>query len=217
MKRFSNLMAFLMVFNFFGCKDSSSKEAAFWKWFVANEARLFAFEKDQDAIFDELAREMHRVNTDLTFEFSPVENDRREFVISAGGIRKSFPAVEALFSSAPKLARWEWIKYRPRRFQIHDVLFGGTTVKADEVRYLMAKDGEKVGIVLFFDGYSEEEKSVYANIGYLLLDQALGEFSIETQVGFIEFHAQDSEYFAQSRPLDELPRQFDEYLGQIAH
>jgi len=114
-----------------------------------------------------------------------------EFVISAGGIRAAFPAVYALYDNAPVLPRWTWVKFRPRRLPIHDVDFGGKKVRAEDVRYLLAKDGEKVGIVLFFDGYNEPQKATYGQIGYLFLDEALGEYAVETQVGFIEFHSRE--------------------------
>ena len=47
--------------------------------------------------------------------------------------------------------------------------------------------------------------------GYLFLDQALGEYAVETQVGFIEFAGHDSRYFDESSPLSELPKRFDNY------
>jgi hypothetical protein len=195
-------------------RASASGEETFWIWFAANEARLFSFEKNQEVIFDELGAQMKRVNADLTFEFGPVKNGRREFVISAGGIRTAFPSVEALYNKAPSLQRWVWVKYRPRRLPINDLNYGGKSVKADDVRYLLTKDGDKVGIVLFFDGYKETEKGIFGQIGYLFLDEALGEFSVETWVGFIEFHGHDSKYFAQSHPLRELSAHFDEQVGR---
>lgn len=217
MKFTLSLMAVSMVFSLFSTRASAGGEDAFWKWFAANETRLFSFEKHQEAIFDELSAQMKRVNADLTFEFGPVSNGKREFVISAGGIRAAFPSVEALYNKAPPLPRWIWIKYRPRRVPIYDLNYGGKSIKADDVRFLLAKDDDKVGIVLFFDGYNEKEKDVFGQIGYLFLDDALGEYSVETQVGFIEFRGHDSQYFAQSLPLKELPQHFDEQVGRSAH
>jgi hypothetical protein len=212
-----SLVAVSMVFSLLSTRASAGSEEAFWKWFAANETRLFSFEKHQEAIFDELAAQMKRVNADLTFEFGPVSNGRREFVISAGGIRTAFPYVEALYNKAPPLPHWVWVKYRPRRLPINDLNYGGKSIKADDVRFLLAKDDDKVGIVLFFDGYNEKEKGVFMQIGYLFLDDALGEYSVETQVGFIEFRGHDSQYFAQSHPLKELPQHFDEQVGRTAH
>lgn len=198
-----------MVFGLFN-RDT---EQTFWKWFVANEERLFAFEEDLENIFDVLGDAMSRVNGDLTFEFGPVKDGRREFVISAGGIKSAFPAVESLYSKAPKLDRWTWVKFRPRRAELGNIEFAGKTIASKDVRYLLARDGNKVGIVLFFEGYTEVERNTYGQIGYLMLDEALGEYAVETQVGFIDFQATDSKHFPDSSPLSELQAHFDEHCA----
>ena len=196
---------------------SESKEASFWHWFEKNESRLFSFEKDQERVFDDLAAAMNKVNSALTFEFGPVSGGkRREFVISAGGIKKAFPAVEALHSSAPKLDRWIFIKFRPRRMFINDLEFAGRKVKAKDVHFLLFKDENpaKVGVMVFLDGYKEAEKSIFGQIGYLFLDEALGEYDVEMKLGAIVFQARDSKYFEQAHPLTELPKDFDTYLNK---
>lgn len=197
---------------------TDSKEEIFWKWFEKNQDALFHFENDREAVFDRLARALNKVNDDLTFEFSPIrKNGTREFVISAGGIKTAFPSVETLYVAAPKLPRWTILKYRQRRFPINDLEFAGRTVKASDVHYAMFKDvdSKKVGIMLFLDGYSEKEKgTVWGHIGYLFLDEALGEYDVETNVGEVVFLDRQSKYFEQSRPLSELPAHFDERLGR---
>ena len=197
---------------------AASPEAKFWKWFVKNQDMLFDFEKDRENIFDNLSAEMNKVHPNLTFEFSPVlETGKREFVISAAGIKDAFPAVEALYDSAPNLPKWVFIKFRPRRKALNDLSFGGKSIKASEVRYKMFKDQEKVGLIIFLDGYNDAEKDTYGNIGYLFLDEALGEYDIEMKVGFIEFHSRESEYFEGSRSLNELADHFDEYFKNTMH
>lgn len=195
---------------------SAGAEESFWKWFEKNEGRLFEFEKQQEKIFNELSQQLHRVNEDLTFEFSPVRDRKREFVISAGGIKAAFPAVEALYNKAPVLPRWVWIKFRPRRVVLNDLTYDGKSIKVEDVHYLLARDGDKIGIILFFDGYNEKEKSTYGQIGFLLLDEALGEYVIETAVGFVEFHDRGSNHFGRALPLRELPAHFDKVMGRSA-
>lgn len=153
---------------------------------------------------------MQRVNEDLTFEFGPVIAGKREFVISAGGIKAAFPAVESLYATALNLPRWEWVKFRPRRDEISDLQLDERTFKADDVHYMLARDGAKIGIVLFFDGYTGQESSVFRQVGYLFLDEALGEYAVETKVGFIEFKDRTSPHFGKARPLSELATHFDE-------
>lgn len=205
----------LIVMGIFSITNAfaANPDDIFWKWFQQNEAKVFHFERDQDNVFDELALQMSKVNGDLTFEFSPINKDgKREFVISAGGIKASFPAVESLHSSAPKMKSWVFVKYRPRRNPLNDLEYGGLSVTADDVQYKMFKDGEKVGIIIFLKGYSDEQKSIYSNIGYLFLDEALGEYDIETKVGFIEFHNRDSKYYEGASPLRGLSKVFDDHF-----
>jgi hypothetical protein len=192
-----------------------TKEATFWRWFQKNESRLFSFEKDRERVFGDLAGALKKVDSDLTFEFGPVLSDgRREFVISAGGIKNTFPAVEALYSSAPKIDRWILVKFRPRRSPLNDLEFSGRKVRAADVHYLLFRDENpaKVGIMIFFDGYREEERSVFGQIGYLFLDEALGEYDVEMRLGDIVFQARGSKYFEQARPLSELSKDFDDYF-----
>ncbi len=192
---------------------AATPEQKFWKWFVKNQGILFEFEKNRERIFDNLSSEMKKVHPDLTFEFGPIqESGKRELVISAGGIKDAFPFVESLYDSAPKLSNWIIIKFRPRRNPLNDLEFGGKTIKASEVYYKMFKDQEKVGLIIFLDGYNDAEKDIYGNIGYLFLDEALGEYDIEMKVGFIEFHGRESKYFEGSQPLSELAEHFDEYF-----
>lgn len=98
----------LIVLAVVGCNSKHmqhNREKAFWDWFQANDERLYNFERDQEPTFDLLQTELQKVDKNLTFEFGPVENGRREFIISAGGIREAFPKVESLYATAPVLSR----------------------------------------------------------------------------------------------------------------
>jgi hypothetical protein len=195
-----------------------TKEEAFWKWFSENQDDLYNFEKDLETKFDRLSEALKRVHPDLTFEFSPVrKGGKREFVISAGGIKAAFPSVETLHAAAPHLPKWTFVKFRPRRFPINDLEFEGRKVKAGEVHYALIKDKDpkKVGVILFFEAYPERGKdAILENIGYLFLDEALGEYDVETRVGAIVFLNRKSEYFPKAHVLSELPAQFDKEVRQ---
>jgi hypothetical protein len=68
-----------------------TKKQIFWRWFELHEETLFTFEKKQKQVFTMLTMALHQVHPGLTFEFGPVVEGRREFVISAGGDRAAFP------------------------------------------------------------------------------------------------------------------------------
>ena len=73
-----------------------TSEGRFWNWFQAHDSALFAVKTGNEPICGELSEELHRVHPTLTFEFGPADSGRREFVLSADGIKDAFPAVLAL-------------------------------------------------------------------------------------------------------------------------
>jgi hypothetical protein len=200
---------------FFKTKKDSFER--FWIWFKQNEDRIYNFEKDQEKIFDELAHKLALIDTNLTFEFSNIkDNGKREFIISADGIKSSFISVEGLAKKAPSLEKWTIIKYRPRRITLNELKFKNKSVKPEDVYFAIFNDDDpnKVGIILFFRDYEEQEKDTWGQIGYLILDEALGEYDVETKVGGIVFESINSEYFKHSHPLIELQQDFDRYFPQ---
>lgn len=64
---------------------------------------------------------------------------------------------------------------------------------------------------MFFDNYNDKEHTTFGNIGFLFLDEALGEYDVETKLSFIEFHHKNSEYFDGAKPIKELAEQVDEF------
>lgn len=202
---------------FFGSfrAKAETPEQQFWKWFQDNDSALFDFERDQERVFDRLAKELHKVNPDLVFEFGPKKDGRRDFVISADGIRQAFPAVESLFAAAPPLPRWRIIEFRPRRTP-HDISIGGLTVKASSVRVHMVQRSGKVDLVLFIPEYSADARDSFLQIVYLLLDEALGEYDVETYVGFIDVQPV-AEALQDTYSLEGLPSAFDSAKARIVH
>ena len=172
---------------------------------------LFNFEKNQEVIFDQLQAEMQKVNSKLTFEFGPQEGGRREFVISADGVLDAFPGVEKLFAAAPPLKKWKVIKFRPRR-EPFDIDFQGVLVKAASVSVLLAPEGSKAAVTVLIPAYTSAKRDTFVGIAYLFLDQALGEFDVETRVGTIVVAA-PAKQSAQARPLKDLPKTFDAFFA----
>lgn len=190
----------------YGGKQTTS-EQQFWIWFQNNQDALFDFEKDQEKIFDRLGAELHKVHPSLTFEFGPKVDGCREFVISADGIKNAFPKVESLYAAAPALPHWKFIKFRPRRTP-NNISYGGVYVKHETVTVRTTRSGQKADIILFIPGYNEHERNAYLAIAFLLLDEALGEYDVETRVGKIQVKP-SSPSAGQTHPLEELPKIVD--------
>jgi hypothetical protein len=190
-------------------------EQRFWTWFQQNEELLFDFERDRDRIFDVLTKALAATAAELTFEFGPRANGRRDFVISAGGIKSAFAAVKALVAAAPVLPRWRVVAFRPRREPIMTITFGDRTVRAEDVEFCLLSNGRELGIYLFFHDYRENEKATWSQIGYLLLDEALGEYDVETKLGPIRFFPSNAHPETARHPLPELPAMFDALYAEL--
>jgi hypothetical protein len=189
-------------------------ETEFWRWFQQHEDALFHFERDQETTFDQLNAALSKVDEDLTFEFGRECDGTREFVISAAGIKRAFPAVSRLYDARPKLQRFRVTAFRPRRSVISNIEYADLTINADDVCYRLCKDADpqKIGILLFLPGHCDDRKTEFGQIGYLFLDEALGEYDVETKVGFIEMMGHDSKYFDGASPIQELADHFDVLL-----
>jgi hypothetical protein len=193
-----------------GC-SRESPEARFWAWFQNNQKVLFDFEQNQEQTFDLVAAEMHRVDPALTFEFGPKRDGRREFTISADGIRKAFPKVESLFAAAPSLPRWKFSKYRQRAKPL-DLAYEGISIKADAVVVRVDRDGTGANVTMFLPGYSPGAQQKYESIAFLLLERALGEYDAGARVAKVQV-APTKEAPAEAYSLDTLPRAFDALFG----
>jgi hypothetical protein len=189
------------------CKRAQATPEDFWKWFQSNEDMLFNFEKSREQTFDKLGAELHKLNPSLTFEFGPIEDGKREFVISADGIKEAFPQVEALYAAAPSLSRWKFVRFRPRRKPM-DVSYGGISVRAASVTAQLVRNGQVADVTVFIPNYSEANRKAFVAVAFLLLDGALGEYDVEMRVGQIKVEAAPTAQ-AKTSSLQDLPKAFD--------
>lgn len=179
----------------------------FWAWFSQDEKRLFEFESDKARVLDDIEENLSDVNPDLEFELGPIQDGRREFVISAGGLSEVAPDVERLYACRPELSRFTVTRYRPRR-EPTDLSLGGVSVPYDRVFFKLRPDGRYTAIDLYIPGFSNENEA-YGALGFLYLDQVLGEETVMTRAGEINFHDQSGPDFKGARPLAELRAAFD--------
>lgn len=201
----------VMAFSLFLSCAKKSPEVRFWSWFEKNQYMLFHFERDQERVFERLAAAMKKVNPNLTFEFSMIRNGKREFVISADGIKEAFPAVELLYASAPELPRWTFIKFRPRRKPV-TMEMRGLKIEPSDIEISIVVDREKAGLTVFMKGLDESRREPFEHIAYIILDHAIGEYDMETKVGFIRIRSFEQESQSARYSLEEFPLKFDEFF-----
>jgi hypothetical protein len=188
-----------------------SAQDNFWLWFGDHEEMLFSFDpKDTDErekLFYKLAEQLHKIHPNLVFEFAP-NAPQREFVISADGIKDAFPSVVSLAKTAPALHRWKIIAFRPRRDPINSVEIAGNRVDPRQVKFSLLDNGTTAGIYLFIPDFQDNDIAL-KQIGYLMLDEALGEYDVETRVGLIKMFTPEAVTVGERHSLTELPRLFD--------
>ncbi len=196
----------------------ATAQGQFWNWFIHHESELFNFDPEQiverERIFDEIASEIQKIDPDLSFEFGPNGTPKREFVISASGRHRAFPAVVSLADAAPPLDRWQVIAFRPRRTPINVVEYGGKRVDPMDVQFSLRDNGKMAGVYLFIPGFRENDTESKI-IGYIMLDEALGEYDVETRLGHIEMFSPQTATDGDRYPLRDLPKLFDLLVSRL--
>jgi hypothetical protein len=206
------MITFQTLYSLFARPTPALPEAAFWKWFEKNEAMLFDFERDPQRTLGRLSAELQKVHPGLTFEFGPRVGNRRDFVISADGKRSAFSEVERLHAAAPLLPQWSVLKFRPRR-EPFDLEYRGLSVKVNTVFVALTPNRDKLDVTMIIPGYNAKDKDTFVGVAFLLLDNVLGEYDVETRIGKID--VQDTDYVPETAwPLAELAKQFDARFGR---
>ncbi|MEZ4279996.1 MAG: hypothetical protein R3F21_10335 [Myxococcota bacterium] len=199
---------------FSATRAGAEPKMTFWRWFESNDERIASYESNQEAIFDEIADQLSKIHEDLTFEIGPLIDGRRDFVVSAGGIKSAFPAVESLAASAPKLSRWNVIAFRPRHEPILAIGYGAVRVDPKDVRYWLGRHDGEIAVVIYLPKFASYNETTKKMIAYLFLDQSLGEYDVEMGLGPIDVRAVENVDPSQVKPIDQLAKDFDEMRSQ---
>ncbi|HYL97798.1 MAG TPA: hypothetical protein VEZ90_02500 [Blastocatellia bacterium] len=181
-----------------------SKEERFWKWFQAHDDPLFAVKSGQEPICSELSAELERIHPNLVWQFGPIRSGKREFVLSADGIKEAFPSVMSLASNAPQLSHWTIVRFRQPHPDVTRVKIGGVELDARTVEFLPTKEGEVTDLTISVPGYNGTQSGAYDQAVYLLLDGMVGEYTVETKVGAIQVISSENRPNGHWMPLTRL-------------
>lgn len=162
----------------------------FWAWFEKNWEDYFHLIKDNEILFDELEEQLYKINKGLAFEFScAIINGKRKFIISANGIKERIPFVLALIKSAPNLAKFHIIAFRPSVCAKKDkqlVHFRGVSLKCSDVFFCYEKNtsSDVIDIDLHIRGYQDND--AWLGASFIFLDRIIGELNVMTKMGGIK-------------------------------
>lgn len=188
---------------------AKDRNQQFWNWFSANADSYFNFENDQERLFGELSKHLSKVSPYATFLFSPIENGKREFILSPDGIRAGAQVIKDLVAAAPKFDTWNIVAFRPR-IALEQVSFEGINLARSDVKYEYAfQENNLIKLELYVPGYEESQKEAYMGAAFLLLDAVIGEYDVITKIGVIEFKTASIEPNEGLRPLTSLAELVD--------
>lgn len=171
------------------------KETAFWHWFQENQMRFYDLDiNGNESLFDELSEELKKIDEHLTFEFGQIkDNAKRDFILSANGLRKSFPVVFNLHELAPALEKWDIIALKPRMENPEgtQLNLSGKIMGIEDLFFEYEAEFDNISIVLYLR--ADYPYNVLAQIGFIFLDLLLGEYDVATKLGQIDFKPLDEE------------------------
>ena len=203
-------------------KFSWSKSKAipqdFWKWFIANSSHYTHLSEapDMENRLDEFQQQLHKIDERLAFEFLGNPTDHSELIISADGDSEAFPVVQSLVDAAPQIDGWQIIAFRQRGDTECAIKMGDVDLGPEQMWFRLEADGDKVGLNLYFGGIELNDE--VAGAAFILLDNALGEYDMETKVGFIERHQLQTEAdVTRLQAFEKLPTAFDSFYHQLKH
>ena len=187
-------------------------DVAFWQWFCSNVERFNRFEDDQEHLMDQIIEQLRLIDENLVCEISSAVTGNRELVVSADGIKESFPSVVELTNAAPEIPGWTVTAFRPRMDVTQFTLqYDGRKLAAKDFYFSLQSKDEEITLFLYVPGLTDESRNDFVNASYVLLDMAIGEYDVTTKIGYIVHrvlpHDPESEGLL---PLTELPREFDE-------
>jgi hypothetical protein len=178
--------------------SSSTPDERFWQWFTNNLREFENIRTGEERICSELAKQLKRIDRHLTFVFGINENEKlREFIVSADGIRSSFPAVKKLVAAAPEIQGWKITAFRPPSEALGTLTIGNVTVGPDDIWFSARRTQELVELVVYIRNAEQLPQNAIGQLAFIYLDHCLGEYDVETKIGSIDF-----------RPLPDNPESF---------
>jgi hypothetical protein len=196
-----------------------NKRLEFWRWFIPNSEWIFRFDLNETEVMETLDSKFKEIHPSLTFDFGPEKDNMRDLIISANGDRDAFPLVKKLVAEAPGLTRWNVVAFRPRKGLSQPAVYQGLTLSASDIYFIHEIDleNEKLALSLFIRDFVEGDER-FVTASFLLLDAALGEYDVETKIGFVDFNEwpeiDDPSELAEAglSPFDKLPLVVDGFI-----
>lgn len=195
---------------------STESVTTFWHWFQDNIEQFNNLNETQEQILNELSDQLNRVDDNLVYEISMNKSGQRELIISADGIKESFPSVIELTNAAPEIPEWTITAFRPRvDITQYTLKFNNRNLAAKDFYFWLDSEDQHIDLILFIPELTEDNHNELINASYLLLDMAIGEYDVTQKIRYIDHKPLSSKTDKTGLlPLTELPHEFDIVIHQ---
>lgn len=196
----------------------ASQSSEFWSWFQENEANFpqtSNFDKEYGSV---LSEQLASVEAGLVYEITVPVDGKKEFIISADGIKALIPTVQNLVDTAPTLNDWDIIAFRPRMddYSGFTLNYGERNFNPTEIWCWSRVEDGNFDLVIYHKNYEEAIRPLLVNGTYILLDMALGEFDVMTGIRYIDHRElPDDPESSGLYKFEELRSVFDQYKSTL--
>lgn len=166
---------------------------------------------------DELSDQLHQIDENVVYEISSAKSGTRELVISADGIKESFPSVVELTKTAPEIPGWTITAFRPRvDVKQFTLQYDGRDLAAKDFYFWLQYEDQNIDLILYVPGLTDDNRNDFVNACYVLLDMAIGEYDVTTKIRYIDNQPLPSNPDTEGlKPLTKLPKEFDELYAKL--
>lgn len=177
----------------------------FWTWFAGNSEQFRDAPGNDRRALDELGSLLSEIRDGLVVEFSLTDGRADEVVVSADGKKDLFASVIDVVQAAPPIPGWRVTAFRQPGNPNVTIEMNGIELGANDIWFSAEPSDGKTDLLLLVRGMTEENHQMLAGAVFILLDNALGEFIVETAVGDVNFGPLSGDPEADGlRPLTEL-------------
>lgn len=164
----------------------------FWRWFESKKMEiedLLMSETGDYSIYEELTNKLNSYSNLIIPELTRDTDGNNVLILSCDGRSEGIPFVERLYECAPTIDNWRFQKFRAPG-QVRELNYDGLSFKPDDISAKYYFDGQYYNVELFITDY-DDTNIRYKALAFLYLDHFVGEYTVMTKIGHIEFRQRE--------------------------
>jgi hypothetical protein len=164
----------------------------FWTWWPGNHHRIAAAitaKAFDDGLVEDISGAVRTIHPAMAWELGPGRTAEHAFCISPEGNPAIRPAALRWLAAAPAAdATWEFYASKQAAPSLSRLNIGGASFDFEEMRAIASWDAvrQREDARLWHPGFPSVPEDVRVQVGFLFLDNLLGEDAVERWVGEID-------------------------------